>query len=123
LQSRRRFRQPPPTIIANPLLQAEQANVHSAGQHPSFPLRLLPRLSSDYLAAGILPEAMGGLARSMAWRLKPPASIPQRIFPFGPISLIAPLRQEHQSCSLEIPAGIVEGRGGVGLMFARIKKR
>jgi hypothetical protein len=85
----------------------------------------------EYLAAGTLPEAMGGLARSMAWRLKPPAGIPQRIFPFGPISLIAPclkiglgaLRQEHQSCSLEIRAGLLEGGGGVGLMFARIGKR
>jgi len=83
----------------------------------------------EYLAAGTLPEAMGGLARSMAWRLKPPASIPQRIFPFGPISLslapclkigFGPLRQEHQTCSLEIRAGLVEGRGGAGLMFARI---
>jgi len=44
-----------------------------------------------------------------------------RIFPFGPISLIAPclkiglgaLRQEHQSCSPEIRAGILEGGGGV----------
>jgi hypothetical protein len=79
----------------------------------------------ECLAAGTLPEA------TMAWRLKPPAGIPQRIFPFGPISLIAPclkiglgaLRQEHQSCSLEIRAGLREGGGGVGLMFARIGKR
>jgi hypothetical protein len=33
------------------------------------------------------------------------------------------LRQERHSCSLEIRAGLLEGGGGVGLMFARIGKR
>lgn len=59
-----------------------------------------------------------------------PAS-PQCIFPFGPISLFAPclkiglgaVRQEHLPRPLEIRAGIVEGGGGVGLMFARMRAR
>jgi hypothetical protein len=46
----------------------------------------------EYFTAGTLPKAMGGLARSIAGRLQPPAGIPQRIFPFGPISPIAPER-------------------------------
>jgi hypothetical protein len=44
----------------------------------------------EYLAAGALPEAMRGLARSIARRLKPLAGIPQRVFSRGPISLITP---------------------------------
>jgi hypothetical protein len=64
-------------------------------------------------------------------RLQPLAGIPQRIFPFGLISLLAPclkiglgaLRQEHQPRALEIGAGLFEGRGSVGLMFPRMRAR
>jgi hypothetical protein len=67
----------------------------------------------------------------MAGRLKPLAGVPKRIFPRGPISLIAPrlkiglgaLRQERLPCVLEIGAGFVEGRGGVGLMFTPTRSR
>src|ERR1700682_3170671 len=44
----------------------------------------------EYLAAGALPETMRGLARSATCRLKSFASVPQRIFPCGPIPLVAP---------------------------------
>jgi hypothetical protein len=62
-------------------------------------------------------------------RLQPLARIPQRIFQFGPMSLLGPclkiglgaLRQEHQPRALEVGAGLFEGRGGVGLMFARMR--
>jgi hypothetical protein len=57
------------------------------------------------------------------------ACIPQRIFPRGPISLIAlclkiglgAFRQERPPFAFEIGAGLGEGRGGVGLIFARIE--
>ena len=85
----------------------------------------------EYLAAGIRPESIRRLARSIAGRLQALASIPQRVFPFGPIPLIAPflqiglgaLRQKHLARAFEIRAGIVEGRGGVGLMFAWMRAR
>ena len=85
----------------------------------------------EYLAAGAPPEAAARPARSVAGRLKPLASIPQRIFSGGPISLIAPrlkiglgaVRHEHLPCAFEIGAGLLEGRGGVGLMFARKRTR
>jgi hypothetical protein len=56
---------------------------------------------------------------------------PQRIFPRGSISLIEPclkislgaFRQEHPPFAFEIGAGLVEGRGGVGLMFTRTRSR
>jgi hypothetical protein len=44
----------------------------------------------EHLAAGAPPEPAARLARSIAGRLKPLARIPQRIFPLGPIPLIAP---------------------------------
>jgi len=44
----------------------------------------------EYLAAGALHETTARLARRIAWRLKPLAGIPQRIFPRGPISLVSP---------------------------------
>jgi len=85
----------------------------------------------EYLAAGTLHKTTARLAGSIAGRLKPLASIPQRIFSRGPISLIAPrlkiglgaFRQEHLPCSLEIGSGLGEGRGGVGLMFTRMRAR
>ena len=83
----------------------------------------------EHRAAGTFHEAAARLARSMAGRLQALAGVPQRIFPFGPISLIAPclkislgaVRQEHLQCVLEIRAGFFEGRGGVGLVFAWIR--
>jgi hypothetical protein len=85
----------------------------------------------EYLAAGTLHKTTARLAESIAGRLKPLASIPQRIFSRGPISLIAPclkiglgaFRQEHLPCTLEIGAGLLEGRGGARLMFAGMRAR
>ena len=51
---------------------------------------LLGAVHVEYLAAGAFAEAVRRLARSVAGRLKPLASVPQRIFPFGPVPLIAP---------------------------------
>ena len=88
----------------------------------------LGAVHDEYLAAGALPEAMGRLAGSIARRLKPLAGIPQRIFPRGPISLIAPrlkiglgaVRQEHLPCAFEVGPGLLEGRGGVATDFTRL---
>ena len=51
---------------------------------------LHPAAHVEYRAASALPESIYRLARSMAGQLKPLASVPQRIIPCGPISLIAP---------------------------------
>jgi len=69
---------------------------------------------------------MGWLAPPIAGRLQPLASIPQRI---GRSNLThGAMPKDQPRCGstrtpakrLEIPAGIVEGRGDVGLMFVRI---
>jgi hypothetical protein len=57
----------------------------------------------EYLAAGTLPEAMRRLARSIAGRFKPLASLPQRVFSGGPISLIA---QRLKSASVRFDKNI-----------------
>jgi hypothetical protein len=92
---------------------------------------LIRAMHVEHLAAGTLHEAVARLARSIAGRFKPLASIPQRIFSGGPISLIAPclkiglgaVRQEHLPCGPEICAGLLQGRGGVGLMSPRMRAR
>jgi hypothetical protein len=75
---------------------------------------ILGAVHVEYLAAGTLHKTTARLAGSIAGRLKPLASIPQRISSRGPISLIAPrlkigldaFRQEHLPCSLEIGSGL-----------------
>jgi hypothetical protein len=85
----------------------------------------------EHLVAWALPETMRGLARSIARRLKPLASIPERIFSCGPIPRITPslkiglgaLRQEHPPSLFEFGAGIIERRRRAGLVFARMRAR
>ena len=67
------------------------------------------------------------------WRLRRQllAGLPHRIFPRDPVLCITPslkiglgsFRQKHLPRGLEIGAGLLEGRGGVGLMFARKRTR
>src|SRR6266853_6572210 len=64
-------------------------------------------------------------------RRQPLARVPQRIFPRGPISLIAPslkigigaFRQKHPPGALKIGAGLVEGGGRASLLLARLRYR
>jgi len=64
-------------------------------------------------------------------RRQPLARVPQRIFPRGPISLIAPglkicfgpVRQKHPPGALKIGAGLVEGGGRAILLLARLRYR
>jgi hypothetical protein len=59
------------------------------------------------------------------------AGVPQRIFSRGLIALMTPrleiglgaFRQEHLPCTIEIGAGLLEGRGGARLMFAGMRAR
>ncbi len=65
------------------------------------------------------------------WRLRRQllAGLPHRIFPRDPVLCITPslkiglgsFRQKHLPRGLEIGAGLLEGRGGVALMFARMR--
>jgi hypothetical protein len=132
-----------PVVPLSPETNAGRARspvlAHSKRVYVSFARRdvrhvheyFLGAVHVEYLAAGALPESMRRHARSIAGRLKPLASIPQRIFSGGPISLIAPclkiglgaVRQEHQPRAPEISTGLLEGRGGVGLMFTRMRSR
>jgi hypothetical protein len=83
----------------------------------------------EWLAARALSKTAGGLARSIAWWLKPFASITKGIFAGGEIPLIAPspkiglgpVRQKDLPCAPEFGAGLVERRRGAGLDFTRFR--
>ncbi len=65
------------------------------------------------------------------WRLRRQllAGLPHRLFPLDPVPCITPslkiglgsFRQKHLPRGLEIGAGLLEGRSGVALMFARMR--
>src|SRR2546430_5056436 len=70
----------------------------------------------EHIAAWAFSESMRRLSRSIVWRIKPLASIPQGILACGPISLIAPclkiglsaLRQKRLPCRFEVGAGLLK---------------
>lgn len=85
----------------------------------------------EYLAARTLPKTAGGLARSIARRLKALASIPQGVFPGGEIPLmpprlkigLGPVGQKNLPRAPEFGASLVERRGGARLDFTRFRSR
>jgi hypothetical protein len=66
-------------------------------------------------------------SRFLRWQFF--ADLPHRIFSSGPLLLVTPrlkvslgsFRQKNLPCFLEIGAGLLEGRGGIALMFARVR--
>jgi hypothetical protein len=86
---------------------------------------ILEAMAIEDLAAGASHQGVRFLRQKFL------ASLPHRIFSSGPILLVTPrlkvslgsFRQKNLPGFLEIGAGLLEGRGGVGLMFPWVRAR